>query len=107
MYTESTEKYLIVLYGTEIPVEASLFEPEFSKPEVAKMLNCSVKSIERYLTFGSDYISELQKYFTKGFLNGLKISSSDIVFLEEIQDLKKRFSHERVKQILTRKYSNQ
>ena len=108
MYTECKTEYLTVLYGTEIPTEATLFEPEFSKPEVAKILNCSVKSIERYLAFGFNYFPEFSKYFNDEFkLNGRKISSFDIVYLEEIQDLKKRFSPERVEQILTRKYCNQ
>ena len=86
-----------------------MYEPEFTRVEVAKILNCSPKSVERYLSFGQRYIPELKTYFDEyGFsLSKKRILSSDVVFLEEIQDLKKKFCQDRVIQILTRKYSNQ
>lgn len=97
MYTQ--EKELIVF--------DTLYEPEFTRTQVAKELNVSVKSIERYIIFGSIFIPELKKYVDDlGSLTGKRLLSSDLVYLEEIKDLKAKFSHQRVIDILTRKYSN-
>lgn len=108
MYTDSIDTDLcteIGLYSDEIKVDFTLYEPEYKKTEVAKTLNCSVRTVERYLYFGFSYIPEFKEYFNSdGTLNGKRIRSSHVVFLEEIQDLKSKFSHDRVCQILTRKY---
>ncbi|MHC0068438.1 hypothetical protein ACWATR_37175 [Nostoc sp. UIC 10890] len=89
----------------ELRVTDTNYEPEFTKAQVAEQLKCSPITVARYIKFGADYIPELMKYIDKeGNLNGTRILSSDIVFLEEIQDLKKSFSLNRVEQILNRKY---
>ena len=91
----------------ELQVTDTLYEPEFTKAQIAAQLNCSVISVGRYVKFGADYIPDLLKYIgTDGNLNGSRILSSDIAYLEEIQDLKKSFGARRVKQILERKYVN-
>ncbi len=90
----------------ELVVYDTLYEPEFTRVEVAKQLNVTVKTVERYLAFGAGFIPELRKYINEdGYLNGKRLLSSDLVFVEEIKDLKKTFSHSRVVEILTRKYS--
>lgn len=102
MYTECKPEY----ETTDIEVTSTIYEPEFTKNQIARELNCSVKTVERYIVFGSNFIPELTKYIDdSGFLNGKRVLSSDLVFLEEIKNLKGRFSPPRVNEILTRKYS--
>jgi hypothetical protein len=95
-----------------IPTEI-LYEPDLTRSEVAKELGISTKTVERYIKLGALYIADLQKYITGDIslmdtselqLNGTRLLSSDLVYLEEIKDLKSRFAPQRVEQILARKY---
>jgi IS30 family transposase len=91
----------------ELVVYDTLFEPEFTRSEIAQQLNISVMTVQRYIKYGAKFIPELSKYVSGDSLNMSRFHSSDLVFLEEIADLKRRFSPERVEAILTRKYSQE
>lgn len=84
----------------------SLYEKEFTRQEIADELKVSLRTVSRYLIFGSQYIPDLEVYVdTSGYLNRKRVESSHVEYLREIADLLSNFSKERTIAILTRKYS--
>lgn len=109
MYTQSVEQNLcftdIVQYSEPVTVDYSLYDPQLTRAEVAKELNISLRTLYEYLTWGGELIPKLRKYLNESHgLNRRKIDSADLVYLEEITDLRKRFTKDRAAQILQRKY---
>ena len=108
MYTESIPNDLstdIVTYSHEVNVDYSLFDPQLTRSEVAKEMNISLRTLYDYLTWGGEFNPHLSKYLSESNgLNRKKIDSVDIDYIQEIVDLRKRFTKDRVEQILKRKY---
>lgn len=94
---------------TEIVITSdmvSLYEKQFSRSEVATELEISIRTLTRYLEFGTQFIPDLRVYLDEfGCLNRRRIDSCHVEYLREVSDLLKTFSRERVVLILTRKYS--
>jgi len=85
----------------------SLYEKEFTRQEIATELNVSLRTVSRYLIFGSQYIPDLEVYVdSSGYLNRKRVESCHVEYLREIADLLTNFSKERTIAILTRKYSS-
>ncbi|RCJ42540.1 hypothetical protein A6769_37240 [Nostoc punctiforme NIES-2108] len=100
--TEVRERTEIIISSDMI----SLYEKQFSRQEVAKELNISVRTLTRYLEFAIGLIPDLSVYVDEfGTLNRRRIDSCHVEYLREVTDLLKNFSKERVISILTRKYS--
>lgn len=106
MYTQCQETNIIVSKATDVcTAEHWLYEPELTREEVAKELSICSRTVLRYIDFGSQFIPELKEYVNEsGELIRKRFKSSHLVYLQEIADLKRRFSNDRVNQILNRKY---
>jgi transcriptional regulator with XRE-family HTH domain len=65
----------------------SLYEKEFTRQEIATELNVSLRTVSRYLIFGSQYIPDLEVYVdSSGYLNRKRVESCHVEYLREIAD---------------------
>jgi predicted DNA-binding transcriptional regulator YafY len=84
----------------------TLYEKQFSRQQVANELQVSLRTLSRYLVFAAQYIPDLTIYLDAyGYLNRKRLESSHIEYLKEVQRLLNTYDKERVKAILTLKYS--
>ncbi|WP_407884203.1 hypothetical protein [Scytonema sp. NUACC26] len=104
MLTEEMTLYVPVDNTQDI---LKLYEPELKRKDIAGQLGVTERTISRYIEFGSNFIPDLKEYLAEDgcSLNRKAFRSSHLHYLEEIRDLKRKYSPSRVIEILTRKYA--
>lgn len=95
----------LLLYDLQPTVDYSLYDPQLTRALVAKELGICQRTLYEYMTWGAELVPYLHKYLNEFHgLNRRKIDSVDLQYLEEITDLRRRYTKDRATQILQAKY---